>query len=625
MPIKIRHLMRIRCYDNRTDRFLEKEKCQMSITKKILSFGITLAIAAAPVAGAGVNVFAAGFDGAGAGLAKDNPVKIEISAAPASASEEEKFWSAMGTDYYYNQFTADEKKVYDALDEFYMYYLLNDVDIDDLYLDISDSPLDFDEANKVRIIFAYSNPQYFFLNLQGDWLFYHHDQVVYGMQIGYYDDFYSGSDRAEAKAKVKSVMKEYISAVSAASRPEEKAKVAHDMMCEKIYYDYGPLDQSIYSSISGVTVCTGYMKLFAAIMNSCGVECSVVENGDHAWNYINFHGFWYYLDVTWDDYSTGYYYRYYSSGTPSEDVGERYAPYMPTSFGYDILEEDFNYTSRYVTVGSTTYFIVNDLETTGRKVVPVYGSTSSLPSSISYGGYTYEVISSSSSSGLKAGWNKSGNDWYYCSSSGVALTGWQKISNVWYYLDPSSGVMKTGWQQIGGKWYYLTPSSGAMVTGWKQIGGKWYYFNDEGVMAEGWKFSGGKYYYLGNDGAMVTGWKAVSGKWYYFNNDGTMATGWKYSGGKYYLLGNDGAMVTGWTQNSGKWYYFNTDGTMATGWKAVSGKWYYLGTDGIMVTGWKQISGKWYYLNSDGSMVTGKKTIGGKTYNFGSDGVWDGK
>lgn len=89
-------------------------------------------------------------------------------------------------------------------------------------------------------------------------------------------------------------------------------------------------------------------------------------------------------------------------------------------------------------------------------------------------GHTVAVVSGrprseANSDANKTGWVKSGNDWYYRTSSGVNAHGFNEIKNAdgkvrKYYFD-SKGKMLTDWQQISNKWYYFQPSgdlAGAM-------------------------------------------------------------------------------------------------------------------------------------------------------------------
>lgn len=141
--------------------------------------------------------------------------------------------------------------------------------------------------------------------------------------------------------------------------------------------------------------------------------------------------------------------------------------------------------------------------------------------------------------GLKEGWIKENNKWYYY-ENGKKATGWKKVDGKWYYLD-QAGIMKTGWITKGKKKYYCG-KNGVMLTGWQTIDGNKYYFKggDSGEMLTGWQTLGGKTYYFGADGAMRKGWQTIGLKKYYFSG---------------------GVMQTGWFQgNSGKWYYFNKKG-----------------------------------------------------------------
>ena len=69
---------------------------------------------------------------------------------------------------------------------------------------------------------------------------------------------------------------------------------------ERYYTAYGCL-------VDHRAVCEGYSKGFMAVMNRIGVPCGVVSGKDkrngqgHAWNYVEYEGKYYWIDVTWDD------------------------------------------------------------------------------------------------------------------------------------------------------------------------------------------------------------------------------------------------------------------------------------------------------------------------------------
>ncbi len=87
----------------------------------------------------------------------------------------------------------------------------------------------------------------------------------------------------------------------------EKIKAAHDFLI--LYCEYGT-DGMAFSSVMqgpywtlypGMAVCNGYAMSFYRIMEKCGIQVRYETGGDHAWNSVFLNGYWYNIDVTWDD------------------------------------------------------------------------------------------------------------------------------------------------------------------------------------------------------------------------------------------------------------------------------------------------------------------------------------
>ena len=585
----------------------------MGIGKKLLSSLVSLSFVITPVLSLNINVAASEVD-----AVKD---KVVVSKFPevlnaGSTASEEAYWRQFSTDYYYNQLSTNEKKLYDRLDDYAMDLLLGTDSVYDYYsVDTEDLNLSKDASLKVQYIFKLSNPQYFFLESMFSVSVYSSDEnSPVGANMYVYNAFSSGSTRASARDYLKSVFEDYLDYLDDYTYPEQKEIVLVGLMCENITYDTSAnLNQSVYSAAIGETVCTGYSLLFTALMNACGIECVPVCSDDHAWNFIKIHGYWYYCDVTWADQDEGdwIYFGYYNHEVPSDSVMNTFKSYLP-DFYYDMLNSDYNYTSRYVIDNGVYYCIISDTSSTGRLVVPVSGSSSA--SSISIGGYTYTVVGVPGT-----GWKKEGSAWRYYDASGYKVKGWYQIDSDWYYFN-DSGDMQKGWQSVNDTWYYLG-GNGIMRTGWQSVDGDWYYFDDNGAMVKGWERIGGSWYYFGGNGVMRKYWQSVDGSWYYFSSDGAMRTKWLKISNQWYYFGDSGVMRTGWQAVNGKWYYLDSSGAMKTGWTKVDGSWYYFDSEGAMQTGWKYSSGSWYYLDTNGKMVTGTKVINGKEYKFNDEGV----
>ena len=92
----------------------------------------------------------------------------------------------------------------------------------------------------------------------------------------------------------------------------EKALAVHDYIIQHTEYDQSAVTKGkgLWSTaygclINGLAVCQGYSQAFQIIMNKAGIECGICSGNakgeDHAWNYINIDGQYYWVDVTWDD------------------------------------------------------------------------------------------------------------------------------------------------------------------------------------------------------------------------------------------------------------------------------------------------------------------------------------
>ncbi len=89
----------------------------------------------------------------------------------------------------------------------------------------------------------------------------------------------------------------------------ETVLYVHDYIVDNTDYDYAAaknhergLVHSAYGClVEGEAVCEGYAEAFTYIMNAVGIESGVCTGSNHAWNYVNVDGDYYWLDATWDD------------------------------------------------------------------------------------------------------------------------------------------------------------------------------------------------------------------------------------------------------------------------------------------------------------------------------------
>lgn len=79
-----------------------------------------------------------------------------------------------------------------------------------------------------------------------------------------------------------------------------KAKQAHDYLVQHMTYDskyYNP-----YHAFSkGKGICMSYALAYQRLLQEMKIPCIYVKGKNHAWNMVKIEGYWYNVDVTWDD------------------------------------------------------------------------------------------------------------------------------------------------------------------------------------------------------------------------------------------------------------------------------------------------------------------------------------
>lgn len=100
-----------------------------------------------------------------------------------------------------------------------------------------------------------------------------------------------------------------VAEIPAGSDTYEKVLYVHDYIVNNTEYDFAgakatsaQLCHSAYGClVDGLAVCEGYAKAFVYIMNMLDIESGICTGTNHAWNYVNIDGEYYWLDATWDD------------------------------------------------------------------------------------------------------------------------------------------------------------------------------------------------------------------------------------------------------------------------------------------------------------------------------------
>lgn len=229
-------------------------------------------------------------------------------------------WDKYSTNYFYNQMTEEQRKLWDAFDKMCLGYLVGSQNAESSggrymtkYVDCG--TMSYEQAEVVARIFRFSNPQYYFLSTtiwctgtNGRW----------HIGLGIYDAFWNGAVRKTETAKVKRQADEWITTAKKEKTVALRVKAIHDIIVKKV--DYGmagateetSFSQSAYSVFcKNYTVCAGYAQAFEMLCNGIGVDCVTVTSVDHQWNKVRINDSWYNVDATWADQSYGVYYGYF--------------------------------------------------------------------------------------------------------------------------------------------------------------------------------------------------------------------------------------------------------------------------------------------------------------------------
>ncbi len=264
-------------------------------------------------------------------------------------------WDKYSNNYFYNQMSTSAKTFWDALDTMCRGYLTTtkSVSYDSTYkayiMDyVTSSSLTKSEVREVYYIFRYSNPQYYFLNsscLLGSY------GNAYLVAPVMYSKFADGAARATATAAMQSQMNSWQSQINACANDEQKVKLIHDLIIQKVEYNDAIYDddfdedtqysQSAYSVFcTDLTVCAGYAQAFEMMCNSSDIDALAVTSSDHEWNKVRVNDSWYNVDCTWDDQGSSYpvYYDFFArndayydsaSGASSHQEESYWNKYLP--------------------------------------------------------------------------------------------------------------------------------------------------------------------------------------------------------------------------------------------------------------------------------------------------------
>lgn len=245
-------------------------------------------------------------------------------------------WDKYSTNYYYNNLSSSQKKLWDTFDKQCRGYLNGTANTGEYTpLVCTGSTLNsWNEAVDVLRLFRYSNPQYYFLSsgYMRSWSYKYGEGFKYYTGICIYEKFQNGAKRKTATQQFKSVITTYESMLATCKTDEDKVRKIHDLICNNVEYNYDAIEygaddevhlsQTAYSAlVMDSTVCAGYAMAFELLANGQGIDTVCVTSDDHQWNKVRVNSIWSNIDTTWADQDTYIYYEYYEKSDANYKSG----------------------------------------------------------------------------------------------------------------------------------------------------------------------------------------------------------------------------------------------------------------------------------------------------------------
>lgn len=230
--------------------------------------------------------------------ALEEPEEVFSASLYGASGAEESYWNQFSSTYYYNQLSAQKKRIWDDLDASCMAVLVGNASItaQGWTPEVSiTTTISTDDLTEVANLFTLSHPQYYFIK---DIFMIVGDTGVNSVRFTTYEAFVDDSARATATETIKTKIDSWLAEINVAT---DKEKAAHDILCRDLEYNENTYDQSLYSAVNGGTVCTGYSKAFELLMQANGTDAFILTSATHAWDVIYDGSDWVNVDVLWDD------------------------------------------------------------------------------------------------------------------------------------------------------------------------------------------------------------------------------------------------------------------------------------------------------------------------------------
>lgn len=231
--------------------------------------------------------------------------------------------------FFYNQLTINQKKIYEGLYNNKENLKKGNYKIEYgnafselLSKEGGSKELGVDYQTAVEA-FTHDNPDVFYINVNNMYLNIESTTKLFKTSYNVFisasensnywaDGFYSYNQVNEAINAVEIAKNNVLNNLN--GNDYQKIQNIHNYLVNSIEYDstYSLTGSySIYGALVGKKcVCEGYAKAFKYLVNSAGIECEIMQGEatnssgateSHAWNCVKINDVWYLVDTTWDD------------------------------------------------------------------------------------------------------------------------------------------------------------------------------------------------------------------------------------------------------------------------------------------------------------------------------------
>lgn len=248
------------------------------------------------------------------------------------------------------------------------------------------------EMNSAFCCLLDDHPELFWVDIS-----YYFQYDYQGNVIEFDFDFYKNfRDIPSAISKFESTAQSLAAGAKSLGSPYEKELYVHDLIVDKLNYQYNSLDQSAYSSVvQNYTVCAGYARCFQYLMQLVDVptyNCHGWGGRErHAWNIIKLDDGFHNVDCTWDDSLSNYDYFNLSDAENDSHRRMEFSVYLPpcVSSNYrpsaepDAIE---GYPGTDTNPDEETTYISSDTDSDGEYIVIEFGTSEDTSTSLNEAG-----------------------------------------------------------------------------------------------------------------------------------------------------------------------------------------------------------------------------------------------